>query len=344
MNPLKLIMPHGGYGLGNDLIPWAKAYVLSRELGATALHPAWANNLHGFDYRQYFGTFRWDWQLYRMLVRVLPKYSFDEKTYHDIGENDFVLSCQRFAEIHGLHKKNAYIITITGLWGAFSGLESARHFVLGELYKTRFTRDNLFSIAKHKDPTKISIGIHIRRGNFGQSNSKKYEGVWNTVLSIDWYLQVCRSLFNNIGRDNVEFLIATDGKRADVEPILQEFPCLLISELNNSVCSDLIALSETDLIVCSLSIYSMWAAFLSKSPYIWFKPHLSSVQRGLYMKNMRVLGIFKEPCFNINLSEISRSIPVDMDGILPQHLIDELLQVSNMKQAGTDLIRGGICM
>ena len=43
---IKLVLPHGGYGLGNDLVPWAKAYILSNELGARLLHPAW-ETIHG---------------------------------------------------------------------------------------------------------------------------------------------------------------------------------------------------------------------------------------------------------------------------------------------------------
>jgi hypothetical protein len=338
---MKLVMPHAGYGLGNDLIPWAKGYILSRELSAKLLHPAWGNNRR--EYSRYFDTFRWDWQLYRILVRVLPKYAFEEKDYCEIGENDFVLSCRRFAEIYGLYKKKAYIITITGRWGAYSGLESARNFILGELYKTRFTRDNLFTIANKRYPDKISIGIHIRRGDFWQLDGNKYEGIYNTALPLEWYTKVCRSLTNIFGRDKIQILLATDGSREEVNPILQEFPCLLISELENSVCSDLISLSEVDLLICSISTYSMCAAFLSKSPYIWFKPHLSSFNNAFYIKNIRLLGIFNEPHVDSNSSKVLRGVPVGLDGKIPDFLVTYLQQVMEMKQSNTDLIRGGIC-
>lgn len=42
---MKLIHPHGGYGLGYELFVWAKGYILSPESGARLLHPAWGNNI-----------------------------------------------------------------------------------------------------------------------------------------------------------------------------------------------------------------------------------------------------------------------------------------------------------
>ena len=48
-----------GAGLGNELIPWGKAYIASRVLGIPALHPAWGLNTR--RYWEYFGTSRIDW-------------------------------------------------------------------------------------------------------------------------------------------------------------------------------------------------------------------------------------------------------------------------------------------
>ena len=101
---MRLVMPHGGYGLGNDLIPWAKGYILSGELGAKLLHPAWGNNPR--QYWRYFGTSRWDWQWYRVLVRAFPRYVFSEEIYREAGENDFEKACKYFAEKHDLYSKN----------------------------------------------------------------------------------------------------------------------------------------------------------------------------------------------------------------------------------------------
>ena len=38
--------------------------------------------------------------------------------------------------------------------------------------------------------------------------------------------------------------------------------------------SDLLALAGADLLVCSVSSYSIWAAALSDAAYLWFKPQL----------------------------------------------------------------------
>lgn len=337
---MKLVMPHGGYGLGNDLIPWAKGYILSQELGAKLLHPAWGNNPRA--YWRYFSTSRLDRQWYRVLVRVLPRYAFDECFYREVGENDFVKACKRFAEMFRLHEKRAYIVTITGLWGAFSGLETAKHFVRGQLYATRYTKENLCYIAQHTCHEKLSVAMHIRRGDFRTASTDcGYEGVCNTALPITWYKHVCSALVSELGADNIQFLLASDGSRDELGNSLDNYPCLFISGLKYPDCSDLISMSEADLLVCSLSTYSMWAAFLSDAPYIWFAPQLDRTPNGLFIRLVREFGVYGDiPHAHTVLAP--RGFPVGMEGNLPDSLLTYLKHKLAMKNLKTDLIRGGV--
>lgn len=339
---MRLVMPHGGYGLGNDLIPWAKGYILSRELGAKLLHPAWGNNPR--RYWRYFGTSRLDWQWYRILVRTLPCYAFSEDIYRDFGENDFEKACKRFAEKNNLYDKRAYIITITGHWGAFSGIETAKHFVREVLYSTKYTRDNLHWIERRKDREKLSVAVHVRRGDFSPpSFANDYEGVLNKGLPVSWFTNICNALVAAFGKDNLQFLVASDSSPEDLRELLDTYPSLFISDLKHSDVSDLIAMSEADLLICSLSTYSMWAAFLSEEPYLWFAPQLNRTQTGLSHNWVRGLGIFRDShATRCRVLGMPRGIPVGIGGELPDSLLSYFSQKLSMRKSETDLVRGGV--
>jgi hypothetical protein len=339
---MRLIMPHSGYGLGNDLIPWAKGYILSKELGARLMHPAWGNNPR--KYWRYFGTSRLDWQWYRVLARTLPRYVFSEEDYREFGENDFEKACKRFAEKYNLYDKQAYIITITGPWGAFSGLDKAKRFVREVLYSTKYTQENLRWIEERKAREKLSVAMHVRRGDFSPpSSTGYYEGVLNRGLPVSWFTNICNTLVAAFGRENLQFLVASDGQSEDLKELLDMYPCLFISALKHSDISDLIAMSEADLLICSLSTYSMWAAFLSEEPYLWFAPQLNHTQTGLTHNWIRSLGTFRDAqAVLIPADSMHRGVPVGMDGTIPTDLLAYLQKRLEMKNSKTDLIRGGI--
>lgn len=336
---MRFIMPHGGYGLGNDLIPWAKAFILGHELGATVLHPAWGNNPR--RYSEYFATSRWDSQLYRILIHSLPHIRFDEKTWREIGEPDFSLACARFADLHNLRQRRNYIVSITGLWGAFAGIESARHFVRGQLLATKYTQRNLHAVSRRIGREQLTVGIHVRRTDFSSGEGSTYEGAWNTALPLAWYQAICRNLIQRLSRDRIQFIVTSDGKKEEVAALIEEFGATYPSELDHSVCSDLLLLADADLFVGSLSTYSMWAAFLSNSRYVWFRGHLSSCDAGLYMRNLRALGL-REPDHPVDsIRATPRGVPVDLDGRISDELFNDLERTLARKSRQSDLVRGG---
>lgn len=115
---MKLIHPHGGYGLGNELFVWGKGFVLSQALKAILLHPAWGNNPR--RYHRYFRTSRFDYLCYRMLLRSATRYRFTEADYRRYGANDFVASTRAFIDQHDLRQKTHYIVEVTGFWGGLA--------------------------------------------------------------------------------------------------------------------------------------------------------------------------------------------------------------------------------
>ena len=87
-------VPKRGYGLGNELIPWARAHLAAELLGAELLTPAFGLNRR--PYWRHFGTPADDWIYRRALPKVLPAVQFNEQDYLEHGGGDAVTALRRF--------------------------------------------------------------------------------------------------------------------------------------------------------------------------------------------------------------------------------------------------------
>lgn len=336
-----------GAGLGNEMIPWAKAFIASQELGASLLQPAWGLNQRG--YRRYFATSRFDWMLHRALGAILPTYTFTEADYRQSGELDFGAAVRVFAQRNGLAKRRTYVLFLDGMWGGYESIRGAKDFLFGMLHATRYTQANLYDLRQRLNGEKLQVAVHVRLGDFTRAAANTdYRGNFNVSLPLEWYVNVCRSLRAAMGMD-VDFILFTDGDETALEKFIAEFQPVTTMRQSNTDCSDLLAMAAADLLVCSVSTYSMWAAFLSGKPYLWFRPNLQragefftiwghepqqQLPHGLTARNVAKLqehaGI-----------DVSRGVPVGMDGCLPDSLIHRLMDALSLKSATTDLIRYG---
>ena len=334
---MKFVLPHGGYGLGNDLIPWAKGFILAQELGATLLHPAWGNNSR--HYHRYFKTFRYDYLVYRLLRRGLPRYRFPEQDYRDLGLNDFAESCAAFMKMKGLDKKKAFIVEITGFWGAFRGLSSARSFIIASLLNTAYTQENLYFLSKHLSERRITIGVHIRLGDFRPAGGYTYAGIEQAAIPIEWYEYLFKSLETELGSSNVQWVLCSDGRPEQLGRLLGRANVTFASGLGHSDISDLLLLARSDLLICSISSYSMWAAFLSAAPYIWYRPNLVEATEGRVNRFIRSLGVNTE--WSREGGVAGRAVALNTGDVLPVHLLGHLQMRRRLKDLGRDLVLGG---
>lgn len=322
---LKLIFPHGGWGLGNDLVPWCKAYILQKRLGnkATILGPAWGNNPRG--YYKYFRTSRFDHQYCKAILKLVPGIPFTEELFRESNCSTFSEACDFFIERTGLRGRSAYAVTITGLWGAFPGIREARSFVVSTLMSTRYTPDNLHVISSKTIPTKLSVGLHIRLGDFTDavgSLSDSQEGRCNVRLPGEWYLSICNELERKLGRKHLQYFVCSDGSREEIAPIFAGKDYIFCSELNHSDISDLMWLSKSDLLICSASTYSVWAAFLSDAPYIWYRKDLSDTTSASSVEQLETLGV-QMPDLEVHGGK-GRGVLVDRTGVIPDSLTERL--------------------
>ena len=339
-----------GYGLGNEFIPWARAFLASRLLRAKLLPPAFALNRRRY-WRQ-FDTPLDDWIRNRAIEHLLPAVEFTEADYLEHGGGDVVNALRGFAKARGLYDRASYVLTTTGIWGGLKHIAQARDFIRATLYQSHYAAGNLLQLQRRIDPEKILVGLHVRLGDFRAPGSlSDYGKVANMSLPIEWFANIAATLTAKFGSD-LQFLLVSDGSAEDLKPLTNAFNCVTSGDLANSDCSDLLALANSDLLVCSASTFSSLAAFLSDSPYLWFAPNLHLHAEGCYS-----LGSFEDRRGAERAAIVDavaayarsphgwqqRGSAVGLDGALPSGLTQSVTMRRDRRQWRFDLVNYGVC-
>jgi len=342
-----------GAGLGNELIPWARSFVIGKLIGAKCLPPAFGLNRR--RYWRHFGTPRYDWLVYRALVKGLPVFHFKEEDYERAGGQDLAAAVSCFEKKHRLQERRYYAILTEGMWGGRHHIRLAREFARSTLYLSRFAPAKLMELQKRVIPECIVVGMHIRRGDFQspvEDGAMEYQGRFNLALPANYYIRVALSLMAQMGKA-VQFLVVSDASLNELQPILARLPknTICTAGEQDTDCSDLLALADADLIVCSISSFSLWAAFLSESPYLWFQPHLHQHSAGALSiwgfeekqrrENSPTQRSILERLKRLDINQI-RGVPIGESGAVPEYLCDYLIERKEMMHRSGDLVLYGV--
>jgi hypothetical protein len=338
-----------GYGLGNELVPWARAFIAAELLDARLLPPAFGLNRRG--YWRHFHTLPDDWIYQRVMQKVLPVVEFKENDFVAHGGVDAVSALTRFIEARGLKGRSGFAFVTEGLWGGYAHIAPARDFVHSTLYRSRFAARNLLRLHQRLDPGRIRVGMHVRLGDFVAPTAlDAYRRTANASLPIDWYCNVAEQLQRSFA-DDWQLLLVSDGTQEQLQPLLRRYPCVITADIPDGDCSDALALAGADLIVCSASSYSSLAAFLSESPYIWFADNLHEHAEGCYSIHgtqsnsaSQQQRIAQALDYFHSLPELSRArgIAVGADGEIPQPVLEWAALRRDQRRWQLDLVRGGV--
>lgn len=340
-----------GAGLGNELIPWARAFVAGSVLGAKTLAPAFGLNAR--KYWRHFGTPRYDWLSHRALEYILPRFEFTEADFIAYGGDCLSEAVRRYAEHHRLGERSAWVLLTRGMWGGYRHIIEARAIVRATLMLSRFAAANLATIRSRLDRDRITIAMHVRLGDFIPAPSEQphdtYRGRFNVSLPLEWYINVARTLRGALA-NKAQFLIVSDGNAQQLAPLIDSCEAITTMDIPNSDVSDLLALADADLLVCSVSSYSAWAAFLSDAPYIWFEPNLQKLdgyysiwgheERQLHPDGdtRRAAAKFK----STNTYLPGRGVVAPYEGTLPDDLFTRLINRHDAQRLESDLICYGV--
>ena len=169
------------------------------------------------------------------------------------------------------------------------------------------------------------------------ANPKEYQGLWNTRVPLAWYVNICRQLKAALG-DNVTFMLLTDGTEAELKDFVAEFNPITNFGQPYAVVSDLLALATADVLVCSISSYSMWGVMLSGAPYFWYLPNLRELDGYLTLWQERIADIGDD----LPASEIlPRGIPLAENGRIPDSVLEYLRLKIKLNSLSLDLVKSG---
>ena len=338
-----------GYGLGNELIPWARAFLAAQVLNATLLPPAFGMNRRGYWW--YFRSAPDDWIHNRAIEYLLPVVEFGEADYVAHGAGDVVVALQGFAAAHRLFERRAYALVTSGLWGGYRHIEAAREFIRSTLYQSRHAARNLLRLRSRIEPGKLLVGMHVRLGDFVAAGAAAdYRRVANMSLPIEWFCRVAQCLRRTLG-EGWQLLLVSDGTQEQLQPLTSAWPCIITADLPMGDCSDALALAGADLLVCSASTYSTLAAFLSDSPYLWYAPNLyqhpeGAYSTGDYTQQRERPGHPTRSALEYFLSAqpqaLPRGVAVQEDGEVPAAVIDAAIARFEARRWQTDLARAGV--
>jgi hypothetical protein len=349
---LRFCMPRvrrRGHGLGNELLPWARAFLASQVLEARLLAPAFGMNRRGY-WRDFYRAPD-DWLYHRALEQLLPTVEFAEADWLAHGGGDVVTALRSFASERKLFERHFFVLVTDGLWGGFRHIEAAREFMRATLYQSRFAAHNLLALHQRLDRRKIQVAMHVRLGDFAAPVAvDQYRTVANASLPVEWFCNVAASLRRAYG-DDWQLLLITDGRAEQLQPLTSAFPCITTADMSHNDCSDVLALAAADLLVCSASTYSSLAAFLSDAPYLWFAPSLHAHPEGCYSTHGFTAeehdphGPTRQAVGEYVARKGSwhgRGAVIDLDGHLPTSVLDAAAYRRALRRASTDLVRSGV--
>lgn len=347
-----------GAGLGNELITWARVQLMAQVLGGRALHPAFGLNQR--HYRRHFGTSRGDWLMHRALAAGLPAVDFNEAEYLAAGGGDVVQAFGRFAHQHGLHERSPLVVRTQGMWGGFAHIARARAWARARLHATRWAATNLAELGLRLDPDRLTVAMHVRLGDFQSASGDHanapidphaYRNRFNRALPLTWFVEAGVQLQRALG-SRVQFQVFSDGSPEQLKPLTRHLHTVPTHTRHPGDVSDLLAMSQADLLLCSVSSYSAWAAFLSDGHYLWFAPQLQphgdgwgsiwgheTAQRAPHSPTLQALAQRQGERPPI---PHSRAWALSPGNELPTALIDDLLHRHAQRRACADLMRYGV--
>ncbi len=261
------------FGLGNVLIPWARAEVFSHRFGVPILAPQWIQPKIGpllrgeRDLRLYLGYFSNTQAGYlrggrrAALLRSATRYPHTEAA--------------KAVEAAAANPTSPHVVVFKfPEWGDpfFDGDAPAGRDIIARRLREILAPGMARRLARARAalPPRY-IAMHVRRGDKkvmpkGEKKDVYNDSIW--VMQDDWYLEVLRHVRRMAGTD-LPAVVFSDASDAQLAGILQE-PAVVRAPKSPSIIDILLLADGAILIGTGTSSFSLWAGLLGEMPSLWY--------------------------------------------------------------------------
>lgn len=335
----KQISPRGA-GLGNEIFPWAKAYLAARALDLVCIEPAWRLNPRRYD-RQLGGTFasstgHW-------VARALPSVEITSARYHSTNVVDYY-EAMRHLQPQLISARSPVLLHSSGMSGGYLAIRRAKRFLRKSILGSE---EAILALAEvdTAPSAAVRVAVHVRGGDFQRGNSVQ-ESTFNQALPLEWYKAQLETLASSLGCP-IEVFVATDGPQESTADALA-LGNIRPRTVGTSSISDLAILADCDVLISSVSSFSLLAAFLSDAPYIWHRDQLG--ERGGWLsiwghEPASEGGGFTQTSIKQSLAKppsVFRGHAHSLKPVWDNSLIEYLRHRASMRETNTDLIHYGV--
>ena len=175
--------------------------------------------------------------------------------------------------------KKHWALTVGGMWGGLHALRRSQSYIQAQIGATRFTQENLAAMQRKLDPTRPTVAVHLRAGDFSDDTPiEEIQGKFNVRLPYEWYESALAASVQTLGNDCNVVILGNDSS-PHAKELTARFDAIDTKDQSNTDMSDLLLLSQADLLIPSISSFSILALFLNPElHYLWPREHLSPVE------------------------------------------------------------------
>jgi hypothetical protein len=239
----------------------------ARAFDLREVAPPWAINPRRYD-REFGSGFPGTAKY--LAIRALPTTEISREDVLATGAIDYFDAMRKLRPLV-LSRRTPVVLHASGMHGGYLGIRRARAYLRREILGAPVAVRS-HELVDEIEPTRVRIGVHFRgAGDFAVHDDVK-PGVFNSRLPIEWYESVVQSLVKRLAVP-VEVILAADTESPQLERALSvggRYP----TRVSSTSVGDLAGLANSDIIVASISSFSMLAIFLSNACYVWHADNL----------------------------------------------------------------------
>ena len=329
-----------GAGLGNEVFPWAKAYLGAIAFDAHLVDPPFLLNPRRYDRELEVGgvaaTLRF------IGVNAMPATVVDETLLDSINTVDYYDAMCKLRRTLNTELSST-LRHSTGMRGGYLGIRRARPFLRSRILGTEMALRHLATLPLVPDGF-ITVGVHIRSGDF-EDQKNIAPGIFNVAVPSAWYRDVIDSLRREI-EGPLKIFVASELSAERLEDLF-DLPSCDVTLLSGTATEDLAVLANCDFIIPSISSYSLLAIFLSDAYYCWPQEHLNDMGGWLSIWGHEIGpgGLVTANSIAVQTSEdvkVIRGLPMPATPVWPSWFPGALTARALMRASSTDLYMYGV--